>query len=54
MADYRTSLARVRGLGSSRGGTEHFWHQRLTALANLVLLVFLIFTVISFPLNGIA
>ena len=46
MADYRTSLSRVRGLGSVRGGTEHFWHQRLTALANLVLLVFLIFTVI--------
>jgi succinate dehydrogenase / fumarate reductase, membrane anchor subunit len=46
MADYRTSLSRVRGLGSSRGGTDHFWHQRLTAIANLVLLVFLIFTVI--------
>jgi succinate dehydrogenase / fumarate reductase, membrane anchor subunit len=46
MADYRTSLSRVRGLGSSRGGTVHFWHQRMTAIANLVLLVFLIFTVI--------
>ena len=46
MADYRTSLARVRGLGTIRGGTEHFWHQRLTAIANLILLVFLIFTVI--------
>jgi succinate dehydrogenase / fumarate reductase membrane anchor subunit len=46
MAQYRTSLARVRGLGSAKGGTDHFWHQRLTAVANLVLLVFLIFTVI--------
>jgi succinate dehydrogenase / fumarate reductase, membrane anchor subunit len=46
MADYRTSLARVRGLGTIRGGTEHFWHQRVTAIANLFLLVFLIFTVI--------
>jgi succinate dehydrogenase membrane anchor subunit len=46
MADYRTSLSRVRGLGSARGGTDHFWHQRLSAIANLVLLVFLIFTVI--------
>ena len=44
--NYRTSLARVRGLGSARSGTEHFWHQRVTAIANLVLLVFLIFTVI--------
>ena len=46
MADYRTSLARVRGLGSTRGGTEHFWLQRVTGLSNLILLVFLIFTVI--------
>jgi succinate dehydrogenase / fumarate reductase membrane anchor subunit len=46
MAHYRTSLARVRGFGSARSGTEHFWQQRLTAVANLVLLFFLIFTVI--------
>jgi succinate dehydrogenase / fumarate reductase, membrane anchor subunit len=46
MSDYRTSLARVRGLGTARAGTEHFWHQRVTAMANLVLLVFLIYTVI--------
>src|SRR5262249_1465979 len=46
MADYRTSLSRVRGLGTIRGGTDHFWYQRLTGVANLVLLVFLIFTVI--------
>jgi succinate dehydrogenase / fumarate reductase membrane anchor subunit len=46
MAGYRTSLSRARGLGSSRGGTEHFWQQRLTAVANLFLLGFLIFTVI--------
>ena len=24
----RTPLARVRGLGSAKSGTEHFWHQR--------------------------
>jgi succinate dehydrogenase / fumarate reductase membrane anchor subunit len=46
MAGYRTSLSRVRGLGSARGGTEDFWHQRVTAVANLFLLGFLIFTVI--------
>jgi succinate dehydrogenase / fumarate reductase membrane anchor subunit len=46
MAQFRTSLGRVRGLGSAKGGTDHFWHQRLTAVANLVLLAFLIFTVI--------
>jgi succinate dehydrogenase / fumarate reductase membrane anchor subunit len=35
----RTPLARVRGLGSAKSGTEHFWHQRLTAIANVPLTV---------------
>lgn len=46
MAGYRTSLARVRGLGSVQSGTEHFWQQRLTAVANLLLLMFLFYSVI--------
>lgn len=29
----RTPLSRVRGLGSAREGTGHFWYQRLTGLA---------------------
>ena len=33
----RTDLSRVRGLGSAREGTGHFWMQRLTAIANVVL-----------------
>jgi succinate dehydrogenase / fumarate reductase membrane anchor subunit len=28
-----TPLKRVRGLGSARSGTDHFWRQRLTAVA---------------------
>lgn len=28
-----SDLARVRGLGSAKDGTHHFWHQRLTAIA---------------------
>lgn len=28
-----TPLKDVRGLGSAKDGTTHFWHQRLTALA---------------------
>ena len=31
MSDMRTPLGKVRGLGSAREGTEHFWRQRLTA-----------------------
>lgn len=33
----RTPLGQVRGLGAARVGTEHFWTQRLTAVANLPL-----------------
>jgi succinate dehydrogenase / fumarate reductase, membrane anchor subunit len=50
MADLRTPLARVRGLGSAHGGTEHFWQQRLTAVANIPLVLFLIGLLVS--LNG--
>ena len=33
----RTPLARVLGRGAAKSGTEHFWHQRLTAVANVPL-----------------
>jgi succinate dehydrogenase membrane anchor subunit len=35
---YRTPLGKVRGLGSAKEGTEHFWKQRLTAASNLILI----------------
>jgi succinate dehydrogenase membrane anchor subunit len=35
----RTPLARVLGRGSAKSGTEHFWHQRLTAVANIPLTI---------------
>jgi len=35
----RTPLRQVRGLGSAKSGTEHFWHQRLTAMANIPLTI---------------
>lgn len=38
MTSMRSSLARVRGLGSAKEGVEHWYVQRLTALANLLLL----------------
>jgi len=50
MADYRTDLSRARGLGSIKSGTEHFWEQRVTGVANLILLVFLFYT--AFRLAG--
>lgn len=40
--DMRTPLAKVRGLGSAREGTLHFWRQRLTAVANIPLTLFFV------------
>ena len=42
-----TPLARVRGLGAARSGTEAFWRQRLTAVANIPLTIAFVFIVIS-------
>jgi succinate dehydrogenase / fumarate reductase membrane anchor subunit len=42
-----TPLGKVRGLGAAHRGTETFWRQRLTALANIPLVVFLILTVVT-------
>ena len=35
----RTPLGRVRHLGSAHKGTSHFWHQRLTSVANVPLTI---------------
>ncbi|WP_454289164.1 succinate dehydrogenase, hydrophobic membrane anchor protein [Rhizobium arsenicireducens] len=40
--DMRTPLGKVRGLGSAKEGTEHFWRQRVTAVANIPLIFFFI------------
>jgi succinate dehydrogenase membrane anchor subunit len=42
-----TPLARARGLGSAHRGTETFWRQRLTALANIPLVLFLILSILT-------
>ena len=44
---YRTPLARVRGLGSAKEGAEHFWRQRLTAVANIFLVAFLVWLLVT-------
>lgn len=33
----RTPVAKVRGLGAAKSGTEHFWLTRVTAVANIAL-----------------
>lgn len=46
-ADMRTPLGRIRGLGSARSGTEHFWRQRLTSVAGIPLTIAFIVIVVS-------
>jgi len=43
----RTPLGRVRYLGSAHHGTRAFWHQRLTAVANVPLTLAVIFIIIG-------
>ncbi len=43
----RSPLGRVRGLGSAKDGTGHWWAQRLTALALIPLTVWFVGAVIS-------
>ena len=46
--DMRTPLGKVRGLGSAKEGTDHFWRQRLTAVANIPLIVFFVIFMIVY------
>jgi succinate dehydrogenase / fumarate reductase membrane anchor subunit len=43
----RTPLSRVRYLGSARSGTRHFWHQRLTSVANVPLTIAAVLLIIA-------
>ena len=43
----RTPLKNVRRLGSAKEGADHFWKQRVTAIANLVLIAFLLWLIAS-------
>ena len=54
MADLRSPLSRVNGLGSAKSGTDHFWHQRLTALLLIPLVLWLGFSLASMPLEHAA
>jgi succinate dehydrogenase / fumarate reductase, membrane anchor subunit len=42
-----TPLAKVRGLGSAHRGAETFWRQRVTAVANIPLVIFLILSIVT-------
>lgn len=43
----RTPLKRVNALGSAKEGADHFWTLRVTAVANLLLTLFLVWLIVS-------
>ena len=44
-----TSIGRVRGLGSAKGGAHHWLIQRFTAVGNLLLLIWLAVSILLMP-----
>ena len=44
-----TAIGRVRGLGPAKEGTHHWWHQRLTAGSNLVLMLWFVLSLALLP-----
>ncbi|MBV8238411.1 MAG: succinate dehydrogenase, hydrophobic membrane anchor protein [Sphingomonas sp.] len=44
-----TELGRVRGLGSAHHGPLHWWHQKLTAGTNLLLMAWLMISIARMP-----
>lgn len=44
-----TPLGAVRGLGSAREGAEHWWHERLSSIATLLLAIWLVVSLLRLP-----
>lgn len=52
MTDMKAPLAKVRGLGSAKNGTHHWWVHRLTALANIPLVIFVVVSLVGNASHG--
>lgn len=48
----QTPLARVRGLGSAKNGTHHWWMQRITAVALVPLTLWFVYSILSLLGDG--
>lgn len=46
--DFRPPLAKAAGLGAARSGSGHFWLQRLTAMANIPLIIFFVWLLVKY------
>jgi succinate dehydrogenase / fumarate reductase, membrane anchor subunit len=44
-----TGLGRVRGLGSAKSGSHHWWLQRVTAVGNILLVLWFITSLVRLP-----
>lgn len=44
-----TQLGRVRGLGSAKSGAHHWWLQRVTAVANVLLFSWFVISLLRLP-----
>lgn len=44
-----TAIGQVRGLGSAKEGTHHWWQQRLSAGANLMLFLWFVISLVLLP-----
>lgn len=51
MRDLRSPLSRAKGLGSAKEGTGHFWHQRLTSLLMIPLVLWFGFSLAAMPVD---
>jgi succinate dehydrogenase / fumarate reductase membrane anchor subunit len=45
----RSPLGRARGMGAAKGGTHHWWMQRVTSIALLPLTLWLVFSLARMP-----
>ena len=44
-----TEIGRVRGLGSAHAGAHHWWHHKITAGTNFLLMVWLLASIATLP-----
>lgn len=51
MDNLGTPLSKVKGLGSAKEGTGHFWHQRLTSLILTPLVIWFGFSIAAMPVD---
>ena len=44
-----TGIGRVRGLGSAKHGSQHWWRSRVTAAGNLLLVTWFVISIFTLP-----